>query len=153
MSASSGHGTYTDPALRERIKRRIMRGSEGGKPGQWSARKAQLVASAYARAGGGYVGGKRATQRHLDAWTAQRWRTRDGDMAQRTGGTARYLPDAAWRELTPAQAAATDQKKRKASRGGQQTVANTGRAAAAGSHARHASAPSGRTKRTSAKRR
>jgi hypothetical protein len=34
---------YTKPALRERIKKRITEGSKGGKPGQWSARKAQLV--------------------------------------------------------------------------------------------------------------
>jgi len=37
---------YTNPELRNRIKNRIMAGSKGGKPGQWSARKAQLVALA-----------------------------------------------------------------------------------------------------------
>ena len=49
---------YTKPALRERIKKRITAGSKGGKPGQWSARKAQMVAAAYKKAGGGYKGGK-----------------------------------------------------------------------------------------------
>ena len=34
---------YTKPGLRERIKKRITAGSKGGKPGQWSARKAQMV--------------------------------------------------------------------------------------------------------------
>ena len=50
---------YTKPALRERIKKRITAGSKGGKPGQWSARKAQMVAAAYKKAGGGYKGGER----------------------------------------------------------------------------------------------
>jgi len=35
-----------------------MKGPKGGKPGQWSARKAQLLASEYKEAGGGYKGGK-----------------------------------------------------------------------------------------------
>ena len=34
---------YTKPELRERIKNRVMASSKGGKPGQWSARKAQIV--------------------------------------------------------------------------------------------------------------
>ena len=34
---------YTKPGLRERIKKRITAGSKGGKPGQWSARKAQWL--------------------------------------------------------------------------------------------------------------
>ena len=45
---------YTKPALRERIKKRITAGSKGGKPGQWSARKAQMLAKQYKAAGGGY---------------------------------------------------------------------------------------------------
>ena len=49
---------YTKPGLRESIKKRITAGSKGGKPGQWSARKAQMVASEYKKAGGGYKGGK-----------------------------------------------------------------------------------------------
>ena len=47
-------GNYTKPALRRRIFNRIKRGSKGGAAGQWSARKAQMVAAAYTRAGGGY---------------------------------------------------------------------------------------------------
>jgi len=47
-------GNYTKPALRRRIFNRIKRGSKGGAAGQWSARKAQMVAAAYKRAGGGY---------------------------------------------------------------------------------------------------
>ena len=39
-------GNYTKPALRKRIFNRIKAGGKGGKPGQWSARKAQMLASA-----------------------------------------------------------------------------------------------------------
>ena len=47
-------GNYTKPTMRKRIFNRIKAGSKGGKPGQWSARKAQLLASEYKKAGGGY---------------------------------------------------------------------------------------------------
>ena len=47
-------GNYTKPEMRKRIFNRIKAGSKGGKPGQWSARKAQLTAVAYKKAGGGY---------------------------------------------------------------------------------------------------
>ena len=47
-------GNYTKPALRKRIFNRIKAGGKGGSPGQWSARKAQMTALAYKRAGGGY---------------------------------------------------------------------------------------------------
>jgi len=47
-------GNYTKPALRKRIFSRIKSGSKGGRPGQWSARKAQMMAKAYKKAGGGY---------------------------------------------------------------------------------------------------
>ena len=47
-------GNYTKPAMRKRIFNRIKAGGKGGKPGQRSARKAQMLASAYKKAGGGY---------------------------------------------------------------------------------------------------
>jgi len=47
-------GNYTKPTMRKRIFQRIKRGSKGGAPGQWSARKAQMLAVAYKKAGGGY---------------------------------------------------------------------------------------------------
>ena len=53
-SSVNKSGNYTKPALRKRIFNRIMAGSKGGKPGQWSARKAQMLAVAYKKAGGGY---------------------------------------------------------------------------------------------------
>ena len=47
-------GNYTKPELRKQIFNRIKAGSKGGNPGQWSARKAQLMAQQYKKAGGGY---------------------------------------------------------------------------------------------------
>ena len=48
-------GNYTKPGLRKTIFNRIKAGSKGGDPGEWSARKAQLLASEYKKAGGGYT--------------------------------------------------------------------------------------------------
>jgi len=47
-------GNYTKPTMRKRLFNRIKAGSKGGAPGQWSARKAQMLAVAYKKAGGGY---------------------------------------------------------------------------------------------------
>jgi hypothetical protein len=47
-------GNYTKPGLRKTIFNRIKAGSKGGDPGEWSARKAQLLAAEYKKAGGGY---------------------------------------------------------------------------------------------------
>lgn len=127
---------YTKPELRERIKNRIMAGSKGGKPGQWSARKAQLLAIEYRKAGGGYRGGLRKTQRSLKKWTREKWTTSDGKPAIRKGGTRRYLPASAWSRLTPAQRAATNRKKVIGSRRGNQFVANTRSAENASRNAR-----------------
>ena len=48
-------GNYTKPGLRKSIFNRIKAGSKGGKPGQWSARKAQMMAKEYKSKGGGYT--------------------------------------------------------------------------------------------------
>lgn len=47
-------GNYTKPTMRKRLFERIKAGGKGGRPGQWSARKAQMLAAAYKKAGGGY---------------------------------------------------------------------------------------------------
>ena len=47
-------GNYTKPALRKRLFNKIKAGTKGGKAGQWSARKAQMLAREYKAAGGGY---------------------------------------------------------------------------------------------------
>lgn len=109
--------TYTKPKLRDKLKRKITLGTKGGKSGQWSARKAQMLALAYKAAGGGYRTAKNQTQKSLKTWEEQDWQTLDGSNAIRTNRdgqtvTARYLPAKKWQDLTPAQAIATDRKKR-----------------------------------------
>jgi len=47
-------GNYTKPTMRKRLFNKIKASSKGGKPGQWSARKAQMLAKQYKSAGGGY---------------------------------------------------------------------------------------------------
>ena len=127
---------YTKPELRERIKKRVMAGSKGGKPGQWSARKAQIVAQEYKKAGGGYSGAKTSKQKSLSKWTKEKWTTSDKKPAERPGGTTRYLPEKAWKKLSPAQKAATNKKKQEGSRAGKQFVSNTPAAKKAGKEAR-----------------
>lgn len=127
-SSDASDGPYTDPGLRDRLKAEIMDGDKGGKPGQWSARKSQLLASEYKKAGGGYTKGRRKkteAQSHLDRWTDEAWTTSDGEPAIRDGETARYLPEKAWNDLTPAEKEATDREKKAGSKEGKQFVANT----------------------------
>ena len=85
---------YDKPCLRERLKNKVMAGSKGGKAGQWSARKAQLLALEYKKAGGGYKSAKTATQKSLTKWTKQDWGTKSGKPSTQgkkaTG--ERYLP-------------------------------------------------------------
>ena len=123
--------TKRDPkkwaAAKARAKRKM-----GGK---WSARAAQLAVNYYKKSGGSYSGPKRSDNK-LSKWTREKWRTRDGKKAKRKGGTARYLPDAAWKSMSKSEARATDQKKRRASRKGKGVVPNTKKAKAAGRRAR-----------------
>lgn len=47
-------GNYTKPGMRKSLFQRIKAGGKGGRPGQWSARKAQMLAKQYKAKGGGY---------------------------------------------------------------------------------------------------
>jgi hypothetical protein len=47
-------GNYTKPGMRKELFNKIKAGSKGGNPGEWSARKAQLLAVEYKKKGGGY---------------------------------------------------------------------------------------------------
>jgi len=47
-------GNYTKPTMRKNLFNKIKAGTRGGRAGQWSARKAQLLANEYKKAGGGY---------------------------------------------------------------------------------------------------
>lgn len=101
--------TRTDPKLWERVKAQITRGDKGGRPGQWSARKAQLAVHEYKRRGGGYAGPKSADNA-LRQWTKEDWGTRSGRDSRATG--ERYLPKAARERLSPSEYARTSAKKR-----------------------------------------
>jgi len=129
---------YTKPDLRRRIVAAVKAGTKGGKAGQWSARKAQIVAQRYEKAGGGYTGSRTKAQKNLSKWTSEKWTTSDGKPAIRKSGTTRYLPEKAWDKLTPQQKQATNRKKLQASKQGKQFVSNTKAARTAGRAARRA---------------
>ena len=59
------------------------------------------------------------SQQSLKDWTAQKWRTSDGKPSK---GKKRYLPDAAWKALSPAEKAATNKAKAKGNKSGKQFV-------------------------------
>lgn len=124
---------YTNPELREEIKEEVKEGDKGGRPGQWSARKAQLMASEYKKRGGGYTtdeNHKDARQKHLDKWTEEEWQTSEGSAhAKQADGTeTRYLPKAAWEKMSEEEKRETNEKKLEESREGKQFVGNTAEA-------------------------
>jgi hypothetical protein len=53
-SSVNAAGNYTKPTMRKALFERIKAGTKGGDPGEWSARKAQLLAVEYKKKGGGY---------------------------------------------------------------------------------------------------
>lgn len=65
---------------------------------------------------------KAAPQKSLDKWTKEKWTTSDGKPSE---GKKRYLPEKAWKALTPAEKAATNRAKAKGDGGkaGKQHVA------------------------------
>lgn len=136
-ASTHGKGTdnYTKPDLREKIKREVIAGDKGGRPGQWSARKAQLVAHEYVAEGGGYKHPRDEAQQSLKDWGDEKWHTASGENAIQGAETHRYLPDEAWKELSPEERKATDEKKVRGSRKGKQFVANTREASEARRHA------------------
>lgn len=115
---------YTKPSLRERIKNEVMAGSKGGKPGQWSARKSQLLSKKYEKAGGGYSGKKTEAQKSLSKWTKEKWGTKSGKPSTQgpkaTG--ERYLPLKALKSLSSKEYASTTRAKRKGTKEGKQFV-------------------------------
>ena len=108
----------TKPGLWKRIVASVKAGAKGGRAGQWSARKAQLAVAKYKKAGGGYKGAKKSSNK-LSKWTKQKWRTSDGKPSR---GKKRYLPDAAWKSLTPAEKRATNRAKSSGNKKGKQFV-------------------------------
>ena len=99
----------TDPELWEKVKKAVTKDDKGGRPGQWSARKAQLAVNEYKHEGGGYKG-KKSADNHLVQWQHEEWGTKSGRDSTKTG--ERYLPKAARETLTDQEYARTTAKKR-----------------------------------------
>jgi hypothetical protein len=108
----------------KRIVASVKAGDKGGKPGQWSARKAQLATQRYKKSGGGYSGPKTEAQKSLSKWTKEDWGTKSGKPstqgAKATG--ERYLPKKARQALTSSEYAATTKAKREGTKAGKQFV-------------------------------
>src|ERR671912_1644111 len=127
MANRSDGEKYTDPELRNQIKKEIKEFDKGGKKGQWSARKSQLLTQEYEKRGGGYKGEKDEAQKNLEKWTDEEWQTQEGDAQARRddGETQRYLPKKAWESMSEEERRETEEKKREGSREGKQHVPNT----------------------------
>jgi hypothetical protein len=111
-----------DEAKWKRIVASVKAGSKGGKPGQWSARKAQLATQRYKKSGGTYTGGKTKAQKSLSKWTKEDWGTKSGKPStQGSKATGeRYLPKKVREGLTKKEYEATSRKKREDMRKGKQ---------------------------------
>ena len=125
-------GNYTKPELRKRIFNSVKAAAiVGTGAGQWSARKAQVMAKRYKAAGGGYSGKKTSAQKNLSKWTDEKWTTKSGKPSTQgpkaTG--ERYLPKKAIESLSPAEYAATTKAKRTGKAAGKQFVAQPKRIA------------------------
>ncbi len=99
----------TDPKLWDKVKTEVTDGDKGGKPKQWSARKAQLATAEYKKEGGGYEGAK-SEDNHLSQWTKEEWGTKSGKKSGETG--ERYLPKDARKSLKDSEYARSTAKKR-----------------------------------------
>ena len=110
----------TDPDLWERVKAEVTAGAKGGKPGQWSARKAQMAVLEYKHRGGAYVG-PQDPHNSLHEWTEEHWTTKSGAKSGDTG--ERYLPKAAIEALSDEDYTRTTAAKRRATKEGHQFAA------------------------------
>ncbi|WP_029029717.1 hypothetical protein [Salinarimonas rosea] len=113
----SGTAKKTDPKLWEKVKTDVTRSDKGGRPGQWSARKAQMATQEYKSRGGGYAG-KKSSDNHLKQWTDEEWGTESGRKSEDTG--ERYLPKTARETLSEEEYERTTRKKRADTRRGKQ---------------------------------
>ncbi len=107
----------TNPKLWDKVKSNVTDGEKGGKPGQWSARKAQLATQEYKKAGGQYKGNKPADNQ-LTQWTKEDWGTKSGAESGKTG--ERYLPKTAREHLSDSEYQRSTAKKRADTKQGKQ---------------------------------
>jgi hypothetical protein len=118
---------YTKPKLREKIKDKIKDEAKGAKPGQWSARKSQMLVKEYEKQGGAYKNKTETKlQKSLKTWADEEWQTRSGEKATKDNSpTKRYLPKETWESLSDDEKKSTENIKQNDSRRGKQYVKNT----------------------------
>jgi hypothetical protein len=125
MPKESHEEKYTHPQMREEIKEEIKQSDKGGKPGQWSARKSQLLTQEYEKRGGDYKGEKDERQKTSKSGPPRMANPGRRSEGREGGETARYLPKEAWENMTEEEKEDTERKKREGSRKGEQYVSNT----------------------------
>lgn len=83
----------TNESMWKRIVNNVKKSGKGGKPGQWTARKAQLAVALYKKKGGKYKS-RKSENNSLSRWSKQKWRTRSGkpSVMGRNATGERYLP-------------------------------------------------------------
>ena len=84
----------------------------GEKPSYWPENTKPMVVATK-------INNMKKSQESLKKWTEQKWRTSDSSPSK---GKKRYLPDAAWSALSPAEKAATNRAKAKGNKAGKQFV-------------------------------
>jgi len=123
MSKSKKKVIRSNPKLWESVKKKVTRGSKGGKSGQWSARKAQLAVAEYKKRGGKYAkNSAKSRNTSLGKWTRQKWGTKSGknSVVGKKATGERYLPKKARNALTDKEYKRTSRKKRKDMKKGRQ---------------------------------
>lgn len=98
---------------------------KGGARGQWSARKAQMMAAEYKKRGGGYTddaSNKDESQKNVSQWGDEQWQTKDGSANAKNddGSRRRYLAKKAWENMS--------EEEKNEGRQGKQFVADTHKA-------------------------
>ena len=136
---------YTKPQLRAELKEEIKAGDKGGNPGQWSARKSQMLVQRYEAEGGGYKDNDEQEEaaKSLSEWTEQDWQTKEGSAYADEDGEPmkRYLPAKAWDLLSEEEKQRTEKKKEEEGEdAGKQFVENTVEAKAARAYVDHGDA-------------
>jgi len=96
-SRSPKTATRTNERMWQSIKRSVLKGSKGGLPGKWSARKAQIATRMYKSRGGKYKG-RRSPQNSLTRWSKQQWRYSSARNSKQKRG--RYLPSVVHKHLS-----------------------------------------------------
>ncbi|MEJ1932878.1 hypothetical protein WDZ92_21935, partial [Nostoc sp. NIES-2111] len=124
MTQKKPEEKYTDPELREEIKEEIKESDKGGKPGQWSARKSQMLVREYEKKSGGYKQSEKdESAKSLEKWSEQDWQTEEGETRARDGKvTKRYLPKEVWERLSEKEKQEAEELKEKAAKEGKQHV-------------------------------